>query len=222
MDLTGLSAVRDRIAGAARRAGRDPSAIDLVVVTKYASDAAVRAVIADGATLLGESRADGIVRRNAEFPAMQWHFIGHLQRNKVNRVRPATAVLHSLDSVRLARAWAREGPCPPAYAQVDLAGEPQKGGVPESELPHLLETCAELGIQILGLMVIPPRGETPEDARRWFEQLRLTRDRIARDHPGVTGLSMGMSEDFEVAVEEGASVLRVGRAILEPFDDDED
>ena len=79
-----------------------------------------------------------------------------------------------------------------------------------------------MDIEILGLMVIPPRGDTPEDARPWFERMRLLRDDIVRDHPGVTGLSMGMTEDFEVAVEEGASVLRVGRAILDPFEDDED
>ena len=153
---------------------------------------------------------------------MRWHFIGHLQRNKVNRVRPSTSVLHSLDSERLAIAWAREQPCPPAFVQVDLAAEPQKGGVAPGDLPALLEACAELGVEVPGLMAIPPKGETPEDARPWFERLRLVRDDVVRDHPGVTGLSMGMTDDFEVAVEEGASVLRVGRAILEPFEDDED
>jgi pyridoxal phosphate enzyme (YggS family) len=222
MDRTGLSAVLDRIGAAARRAGRVSDAIDLVVVTKYASDVAVQAVIDDGATRLGESRADGIERRATRFPELEWHFIGHLQRNKVNRVRPATSVLHSLDSVRLAAAWARQRPCPPAFVQVDLAGEPQKGGVSPRDLPALLEACGELGIEVPGLMVIPPKGETPEDARPWFARLRHLRDEVVRDHPGVSGLSMGMSEDFEVAVEEGASVLRVGRAILEPFEDDED
>jgi pyridoxal phosphate enzyme (YggS family) len=221
MDRTGLRVVLDRIDAAARRSGRDADDIDLVVVTKYASDAAVRAVIEDGATLLGESRADGIERRAGLYPGISWHFIGHLQRNKVNRVRPATSVLHSLDSVRLATAWARQ-PCPPAYVQVDVAGEPQKGGVAPDDLPALLEVCAELGVEVRGLMVIPPQGDTPEDARPWFEQLRSLRDDASRDHPGVTGLSMGMTDDFEVAVEEGASVLRVGRAILEPFEDDED
>lgn len=222
MDRTGLRAVLARIEAAARRVDRDPGDVDLVVVTKYASDAAVQAVIDDGATLLGESRAAGIERRAALFPDVPWHFIGHLQRNKVNRVRSATTVLHSLDSTRLAQAWAREQPCPPAFAQVDLASEQQKGGVTPADLPALLDACAELGVEVRGLMVIPPRGRTPEDARPWFERLRLLRDEVARDHEGVTGLSMGMTEDFEVAVEEGASVLRVGRAILEPFEDDED
>jgi len=222
MGRTGLSEVGERIRAAAARAGRPVSGIDLVVVTKYGSDAAVRAVIADGATICGESRADGIERRAPAFPDVEWHFIGHLQRNKVTRVRPHTDVLHSLDSPRLATTWGKVSPCPPAYVQVDLAGEPQKGGVPPSDLPLLLEGCAELGVEVRGLMVIPPRGDGPESARPWFERLRILRDRVVGDHPGVVGLSMGMSDDFEVAVEEGATVLRVGRAILDPFEDDED
>lgn len=108
------------------------------------------------------------------------------------------------------------------YLQVDLAGEPQKGGVAPDDLPALVETCARLEIEMLGLMTIPPRGDTPEAARPWFERLRGLRDRVVREHPGVMGLSMGMTEDFEVAVAEGATVLRVGRAILDPFEDDED
>lgn len=223
MGRTGLRAVRERIDAAAVAAGRDPAEIELVVVTKYAPDAAVAAVIAEGGTMLGENRADGLESRARMFPDAEWHFIGHLQRNKVGRVRPLAAVLHSMDRASLARSWAGgETPPPPVYLQVDLAGEPQKGGVAPDDLPALVETCARLEIEMLGLMTIPPRGDTPEAARPWFERLRGLRDRVVREHPGVMGLSMGMTEDFEVAVAEGATVLRVGRAILDPFEDDED
>lgn len=222
MDRTGLTEVETRIAAAAARAGLDASDIDLIVVTKYASEAAVRAVISEGAALLGENRADGIARRATAFPNVAWHFIGQLQRNKVNRVRPVTSVLHSMDRIRLARAWSREPRPPPVYVQVDLAGEPQKGGAAPADVPAVVEACHELEIEVLGLMTIPPAGDHPEDARPWFARLRSLRDSVARDHPGVRGLSMGMSDDFEVAVEEGATVLRVGRAIFDVFDGDED
>lgn len=222
MDRTGLTDVLDRIGAAARRAGRDPEEIDLVVVTKYASEAAVAAVIEAGATRLGESRAEGLEERAVRFPAAEWHFIGHLQRNKVNRVRPHAAVLHSMDRESLAAAWARHGSAPPCFVQVDLAGEPQKGGVPAAEVGRLLDTCSRLGVPVRGLMTIPPRGSVPEDARPWFARLREIRDDVVRDHPSAVGLSMGMTEDFEVAVAEGATILRIGRAILEPFEEDED
>jgi pyridoxal phosphate enzyme (YggS family) len=222
MGASGLTEVRRRIAAAATRVGRDPDEIDLVVVTKYASDPAVRAILSEGVTRLGESRAGGIERRAGSFPDVEWHFIGHLQRNKVNRVRPVTDVLHSMDRDRLARAWARRPDPPPVYVQVDLAGETQKGGVAPGGVPGLLALCAELEIEVRGLMTIPPRGRSPEDARRWFDELRALRDRVAGDHDADLGLSMGMSDDFEVAVEEGATILRVGRAILEPLEDDED
>lgn len=222
MDPTGLTAVRARIVAAAARAGRDPAGIDLVVVTKYASDDAVAAVIRAGASRLGESRADGLEHRASAFPRVEWHFIGHLQRNKVNRVRRHTAVLHSMDRLDLARAWARDGGAPPVFVQVDLAGEPQKGGVDPTGVLPLVEGCRRLGMEVRGLMTIPPRSSTPEDARPWFSRLRDLRDRVVRDHPEASGLSMGMTEDYEVAVEEGATVLRVGRAILDPFEQHED
>lgn len=223
MGRTALTEVRERIATAAAAAGRDATAIDLVVVTKYASDEAVAAVIAEGATMLGESRADGLERRAEGFSGVEWHFIGHLQRNKVGRVRPLTSVLHSMDRASLAKSWGHdESPAPPVYVQVDLAGEPQKGGVAPPDLPALIEACVRHEVEVLGLMTIPPRGDTPEDARPWFARLRHLRDEVVREHPGVRGLSMGMTEDFEVAVAEGATVLRVGRAILDPFEHDEE
>lgn len=221
MARTGLNPVRERIAARADTCGRDLEGITLVVVTKYATDRAVEAAIAEGASILGESRAGGLAARADAFPDAEWHFIGHLQRNKAARVRRSAAVLHSMDRASLARTWSRtEETPPPVYVQVDLAGEAQKGGVAPDGAAALVESCSDLGIEVLGLMTIPPLGNSPEDARPWFRQLRGLRDRIAADHPTVTGLSMGMTDDFEVAIEEGATVLRVGRAIFDTFGDE--
>lgn len=218
-----LSEVTERIAAAARRSGRHPSEVTLVVVTKYFPDEAVAAVVAAGARRLGENRATGLRRRAAAHPDVEWHFVGRLQSNKAKKVRPVAAVLHSMDRRSLLDAWSKPGESiPPVYVQVDLAGEPQKGGATPDDTPRLVEECVSRGVDVLGLMAIPPAEDEPEASRRWFAALRELRDRIASDHPAVTGLSMGMSADFEVAVEEGATVLRVGRAILGPSGRDED
>jgi hypothetical protein len=223
MDRTGLSQVRSRIDAAARAAGRSAAEIDLVVVSKYASDTAVQMAMADGATMFGESRVAGLERRAGTFPAVSWHFIGKVQRNKAARIRRVAAALHSMDRAALVPIWLGDGTAaPPVFVQVDLAGEPQKGGVEPSATAALVETCTTVGIDVVGLMTIPPRGERPEDSRRWFAALRDLRDAIQVDHPTVAGLSMGMTDDFEVAVAEGATVLRVGRAIFDPLEDNED
>ena len=216
MARTALSEIEERISAALRAAGRTDEAT-LVVVTKYASDEAVEAVLADGATHLGESRAQSLVERVEAFPGANWHFVGRLQTNKAGRVRSRVALLQSMDRSRLASAW--ESPeAPPVLVQVDLVGEPQKGGVSVSEAPALVEECRRLDIEVHGLMTVPPRPGQAADSARWFAALRELRDRIALDHPGVTELSMGMSMDYEVAVAEGATILRVGRAIFPPFD----
>ncbi len=190
----------------------------LVVVVKYASDDQVAAVIGDGATDLGESRAQALTPRAARFDGVSWHFVGRLQRNKAAAVRRSAHLLHSMDRASLARTWADPG-APPVLVQVDLAGEQQKGGVSVAEAPALVETCRELGIEVRGLMTVPPRPESPEDSARWFAMLRHLRDRIAADHPEVKELSMGMTDDFEVAIAEGATIVRVGRAIFDPFEE---
>jgi pyridoxal phosphate enzyme (YggS family) len=219
MDRTGLGAVQRRVAEAARRAGRADE-IALVVVTKYASDAAVTAVLEEGATLLGESRAQSLIPRAGAFPQAAWHFVGRLQRNKVAIVRPLVSMLHALDRIALADRWAG-AEVPPVLVQVNIAGEPQKAGVVPDEAPALVEHCHQLGIEVHGLMAVPPRPDTPSDSARWFTALRELRDRLGRDHPGLRELSMGMSDDFEVAVAEGSTILRVGRAIFDPFDDED-
>lgn len=216
--VTGLAAVLERIEAAAGAAGRDSADIGLVAVSKYASDEQVRAVYEEGHRDFGESRADDLERRAHVMPAdIVWHFVGSLQRNKVRRVRPVVATLHSLDRLRLAEAWLK-GPAapPPVFVQVDLAGEPQKGGVAERDCLDLVEHSLRLGIDVQGLMTIPPVGDDPAP---WFGRLRALRDSVAVAHPAVAGLSMGMTDDFEAAVGQGATVLRVGRAIFAPTEE---
>lgn len=213
MGLPGLSDVRERVDSAARRAGRDPEEITLVAVTKYASDRQVRAAYEAGARDLGESRA-GDLERRAELlpPDVRWHFVGRLQSNKARKVRPVVHLLHSLDRMSLVEAWVK-GPAEPpaALVQVDLADEPQKGGVAVDDVDALVESALEMGIEVRGLMTIPPLGD---EARQWFAELRRLRDRLVERHPSATALSMGMSANFEVAISEGATLLRVGRAIF--------
>lgn len=215
---TGLSEVRATVAAAAERCGRDPAGITIVGVSKYASDQAVLAAYGEGLRHFGENRADGFVARSGLLPPdVFMHFVGRLQGNKVRHVRPITHLLHSLDRPELAGYWMKgPGTPPPALVEVNLAGEAQKGGIGPDDAGGLIETATALGIEVRGLMTVPPVAATPEDSRHWFRALRELRDRLRADHPGLEELSMGMSDDYAVAVEEGATFLRVGRAIFEP------
>lgn len=210
-----MNDVLARMDAAAARAGRsDP--VTLVVVTKYASDSELDSVIAGGARHLGESRAADFAARAARHPEVSWHFVGRLQGNKVRLVRPAAHLLHSMDRPGLVRYWSKGEVPPPVLVQVNVAGEPQKAGVGPEGVRSLIEACHASGIRVLGLMTVPPRPDAPSDSARWFSTLRRLRDEVAVDHPAVRHLSMGMSDDFEVAVEQGATVIRVGRAIFDP------
>jgi hypothetical protein len=217
---TGLTAVRQRIAAAAGRAGRDPAEIVLVGVSKYATAGDVRAAFDEGLHDFGENRAQELADRAALLPTARWHFVGRLQGNKVRLVRPITHLLHSLDRVGLAEHWVKgPGSPPPVLVQVNLAGERQKGGFAPEDANALVSAAEQLGLEVVGLMTVPPAADDPDDSRPWFRRLREMRDLIRGEHPAVNELSMGMSDDFEVAVEEGATVLRVGRAIFDPFHD---
>jgi hypothetical protein len=165
----------------------------------------------------GENRSGEMAAKVPSMPAdVRWHFVGSLQSRKTNEVGADTWMLHSMDRVSLARRWARLTPNPPlCLVQVNLALEPQKHGVEPSEIRARFDDFAALGIRPTGLMIIPPAPERPEDSRGWFRDLRLLRDGLAPDYPYVTELSMGMTDDFEVAIEEGATIIRVGRAIFE-------
>lgn len=215
--VAGLTAVRSRVAAAAERSGRRPAEVTLVVVGKDAAPDDLRAAYAAGVRDFGENRADQLVGRVAVMPQdVRWHFIGRLQRNKVARVRPVVWLLHSLDRLRLVERWCADGPPPPALVQVDVSGEPQKAGVVPSEVAGLVAAALTAGIEVRGLMTMAPFDRDPETARPHFAALRLLRERLLPDFSGLTELSMGMSGDFEVAVEEGATILRVGRAIFRP------
>ncbi|MSQ30253.1 MAG: YggS family pyridoxal phosphate-dependent enzyme [Dehalococcoidia bacterium] len=215
-----LADVRAGIAEACARAGRDPAAVTLVGVSKTQPPEAVRDAVAAGLLDLGENRAQDLLTQAAAASAAglaaRWHFIGHLQRNKVREVLPHICALHSLDSVRLVeeieRRWAARGAAGPlpCYLEVNMAGELQKSGVAPDGLPTLLAAAAACpALVVEGLMTVAPQVTDPEQTRPVFRALR----ELAAAH-GLHGLSMGMTEDYAVAVEEGATVVRVGRAIF--------
>jgi len=219
-----LAEVRRRIAAAAARAGRDPAAVSLVAVTKDVAADVVAAAVAAGATDIGENRYQEAKSKIAALAGrpVRWHFIGHLQRNKVKYVVECFNIIHSLDSLELAaeidrraRATAGGGRVP-VLVEVNVGGEATKFGVaPEGAVELVLKAAALPGLDVQGLMTIAPQAGDPEAARPHFRRLRL----LAAAVPGAGGpvlrhLSMGMSDDFEVAVEEGATLVRVGRAIF--------
>ena len=220
-----LDAVRARIEAACERAGRDPEGVTIVGVTKTHPVGAVGEALAAGLADLGENRAQELAPKADEAAALglapRWHFIGGLQRNKVRQVLPHVAVLHSLDSVRLAaeiekRAEQGRSPDPdaplPCYVEVNVGGEASKQGAEPAAVGELLRAVADFRhVEIVGLMTVAPQVDDPEQVRPVFRELR----ELARAH-GLDGLSMGMTEDYEVAVEEGATAVRLGRVIFGP------
>jgi pyridoxal phosphate enzyme (YggS family) len=219
-----LTDVRARIARAARSAGRDPSSVTLIAVSKTFPVSAVREAWQAGQRDFGENRVQEALQKVNDTPdlAIRWHLLGHLQTNKARKAGPAFAMIQSVDSVELLQkldaAAADAGHTPELLIQVDLAGESTKFGVNAAEVPRLFEAAASCRAgRVVGLMTLPPAPEIPEDARPWFRQLRELRDGwLASGVPApmLRELSMGMSDDFEVAVEEGATLVRVGTAIF--------
>jgi pyridoxal phosphate enzyme (YggS family) len=221
-DVAGaIARVRGRIDAAARRAGRDPAGVTLVGVTKTVDAARVREAVEAGLRDLGENR---VQEAEAKMPLLEglpvrWHLIGHLQSNKAARAAGMFDRVHSVDreevALRLDRAAAARPAPLPVLIQVDLGREPTKHGVREEALPGLLERLLGLKhLHVQGLMTIPPESADPEGARPWFRRLRELRDGLSGAAGPLPELSMGMTEDFEVAVEEGATLVRVGRAIF--------
>ncbi len=216
MGAVSYEEVLERIAAAARRAGRDPSGVTLVAVSKSKPASDIRALYDLGHRDFGENRAQEMAEKAAALPSdIRWHFVGALQTNKARLIRPMTHLLHSMDRESLAFAWAKGiGLAPPVLIQVNTGSEPQKAGVDAAEAADLLQTLLAGGVPVRGLMAIPPVSEDAEAMRPHFAELRRLRDRLSELNDGVQELSMGMTDDFEIAIEEGASLIRVGRAIF--------
>jgi pyridoxal phosphate enzyme (YggS family) len=214
--------VRARIARAALRVGRDPAGVRLVAVAKGFSAEEVALAAAAGVEDFGENRVQEALPKIAALPGVRWHMVGQLQRNKCRAVVGRFHLVHSVDRPELAeslqRAAERAGAVQDILLQVNLTGRPGQGGVPPALAGELLaRICGLPNLRPLGLMVIAPPAADPEEARPAFATLRTLRDRLqAQQGVPLPELSMGMSGDFEVAVEEGATLVRVGRAVFGP------
>jgi pyridoxal phosphate enzyme (YggS family) len=237
-----IDRVRDRIAAAARRAGRDAESVTLMAVTKTHPVETICEALGLGLTDLGENRVEEALPKMAAMragsstlhpplAAPTWHMIGHVQSRKARDVAEHFAVVHSVDSARLAERLSRfageRGNALPVYLECNVSGEASKGGLEAGRFETDTEQAAALeaeiepllalpNLSVRGLMTMAPIVEAPEQARPVFHRLRRLRDHLARRFPQTdwTGLSMGMTDDFEVAIEEGATCVRIGRAIF--------
>jgi PLP dependent protein len=220
-----LVQVRSRIDAAARRAGRNPAEITLVAVSKTFDADHVRAAWEAGQRDFGENKVQEAERKIAATTALagaRWHLIGHVQSNKARKAAAPFAMIHSIDSLdlltRLDAAASEAGAAPEVLLQADLAGEATKHGAGEQEIGRLARAALESrAVKLAGLMLLPPWNENQEVTRPWFAELRRLRDRLTADGipaESLKHLSMGMSHDFEAAVEEGATLVRVGTAIF--------
>ncbi len=220
-----LAAIHDRITAAAKRRGRAPEEIALIAISKTHPASVIKRVIEFGAADIGENRVQEAEGKITEVgrDAARWHLVGHLQANKARRAVNLFDVIHSLDSLdlaqRLERLCVEEGVDKLAVLiQVDLGHEETKSGIDESDLTHLVEGLGPLSrLEFTGLMTLPPFFDDPEQSRPYFRRLRQLRDELAARGAFARGkgeLSMGMTNDFEVAIEEGATMVRVGTAIF--------
>jgi PLP dependent protein len=209
-----LAEVRERIAAAARGAGRDPDAVRLVAATKTVPAERVAEAVGLGVTDVGENRAQELIAKAEALDGLApstaavacWHFLGRLQRNKVRSLAARVTWWQSVDRDPLGTAIARHAPGARVLVEVNLAGEPQKGGCAPGDAARLVDAFRQAGLRVEGLMTIPPAGDDP---RPWFASLRELAGAV-----GVHELSMGMTDDFEAAVAEGATMVRIGRAIF--------
>jgi len=223
-----LAAIKDRINAACHRAGRQPEEVTLIGVSKTFPAAVVKLGIEAGLRALGENRvqetADKIAQLApvAALAGVTWHLIGHLQSNKVRRAIELFGMIHSVDSLKLAERISlicgEMGRRMPILLEVNLGGESSKSGATEDEALSLCERISKLPHVVLcGLMTVPPYLDNPQDVRPYFHRLRMLRDearRLGIVGPEFTNLSMGMSHDFEVAIEEGATFIRIGTSIF--------
>ena len=219
-----LAKVRQRLAQAVARSGRPASSVRLVAVSKTFGPEHVRAAAAAGQVAFGENKLQEAREKIEQLSdlTVEWHLIGHLQSNKIRKAATLFHCIHSVDRLdklqALDAAAAELGTAPRALIQVDLAGEATKHGAPPEAVPALVAAAGQCrSVQLVGLMVLPPYTEDPEGARPYFQRLRKFRDELVRagaEPFRLDELSMGMSHDFHVAVEEGATIVRVGSAIF--------
>ncbi|MGE5208928.1 MAG: YggS family pyridoxal phosphate-dependent enzyme [Alphaproteobacteria bacterium] len=216
-----LNRVREQIGQAAGKIGRAVEEVELVAITKTHPAEKVREAIEAGQRLFGESRVQEARAKIPELPSnIQWHFVGHLQKNKIRHALPLFEMIHSVDSLTLAedinRVAQEEGLHPRVLLEVNVAGEGSKFGFAPDKLREQIEELLALQrLSILGLMTIPPLADDAEGSRKYFVQLRELRDRLQTDfHVDLPHLSMGMTQDFAVAIEEGATLVRIGTAIF--------
>jgi pyridoxal phosphate enzyme (YggS family) len=224
-----VARIRQSIAAAAERSGRSAADVLLIAVTKYVGEAEIEALVAAGCHELGESRPQDLWRKAIELQGrpIHWHMIGHLQRNKARRTLPLVTLLHSGDSRPLLETVERLSEeaelTTDVLVEVNVSGDATKHGFAPEEIEPLLPQLAQLShLRVRGLMAMARWGGTLEEARRDFVQLRELRDKLAANCPpgvSLSELSMGMSGDFEVAIEEGATLVRVGSALFEGIED---
>lgn len=221
MDIAArLAGLRVRIRAALERAGDPERAVTIVAVTKGHPPGAVEEAAAAGLTDIGENRVQEALRKAAEVHAnVRWHLIGHLQRNKARKAVGLFACIHSIDSERLIDAVAATGARPELFLQINVSGETSKFGADPEEARALWKRALAARLPVLGLMTMAPLREDPEEARPVFRALRELREDLNRtgDGPPLRFLSMGMSGDFEVALEEGATHVRIGTALVGPI-----
>lgn len=218
-----LSAIQESISSACERSGRSPEEVTLLGVSKRQPLERLREALHAGLSTFGENQVQEALQKSAELPPdVDWHFIGHLQSNKAKPAARLFSTIHSIDRLKIARRLDKEagllGRRLRAFLEVNLGAESNKYGFGVDELipsiPHLRELE---GLEFVGLMAIPPYEDDPERARHWFRRLRELRDEVATGWDGFPGmLSMGMSQDFEIAIEEGATHVRVGTSLFGP------
>ena len=229
MDLKqNIMAVKEKIAAAAVRAGRDPAQITLCAATKVQTDETIRAAIEAGLEVCGENRVQELcahLEADAYAGAREVHFIGHLQTNKVNKVVGRVDLIQSVDSLRLLEAIEKQAEklniVQDILLEVNIAGELSKGGIPPEQVPELAQAAVSMPhVRLRGLMAIPPIAHEPGANTQYFVKMRRlfvdTKDKIADNENDMNCLSMGMSGDFEEAVAQGATLVRVGTAIFGP------
>jgi pyridoxal phosphate enzyme (YggS family) len=218
-----LNVVREHTAEASRESGREPDEVRILVAGKYYAPEQMAALASAGVELLGENKAEDLIEKQETFgDTFEWHFIGHLQRRKVKDVVPRVSLIHSVDSARLIEELAKRTPEEgiEILLQINVSGEESKYGIEEDEVEILLEAAAQTEgkARARGFATLAPLVERAEDVRYVFAKLRAIRDRLKsswRPHFDLSELSMGMSNDYWIAVEEGATIIRIGRALIE-------